>query len=379
MREPLVSALVGCLALCGMGCAATKPEPFLNERARAERHYSHGRYAEAATAWKRAAAATDRRSDETEAHFRAASAELRAGNLEAAARSYKRVLAIAPDGSRAARAAYELGLIEIEQGRPEQGEKQLALVITRYQESALAERAFLRLLSRLEQRRTLGQLLEFVDETLAKVSQPELSERLCYTRAGLLARQGRHAQAKLEYLRMADRFPYPEGALWDDALWHAAELERQQGKPEQALAHLERMLKEVEPAHFQGSYARSRYAEAQFRIAEIYRDDLAREREALVAFRKVFSEHPTSLLRDDALWQEALLARRTRNDKTACSALELLLDAIPESRFAPCAPLLCPRLRPPTSRSCRRYIERSLAAPSDASQPPDASSPQSSK
>jgi hypothetical protein len=130
------------------------------------------------------------------------------------------------------------------------------------------------------------------------------------------------------------------------------------------------MLREVEPALLQGSYTRPRYAEAQYRIAEIYRDDLAQPERARREFRRVFDEYPTSLLRDDALWQEALIGRATGDSNASCDPLTKLVTQLPDSRYAPCAVLLCasvPRATP--ERSCRGYIRRTLES---SPEPPSA-------
>jgi tetratricopeptide (TPR) repeat protein len=214
-----------------------------------------------------------------------------------------------------------------------------------------------------------------LDASIQASTQPELSEKLRYARARLLEEVGRPDQALNEYLRLADDFPYPHGAYWDDALWRAATLAQSGGDPRRALALLQRMLVEVEPAHFQGSYARARFAEAQYRIAEIYRDDLHQMQLAQMHFRKVFDEHPTSLLRDDALWQEALTATAAGNTNAACAALETLRARLPTSRYAPCAKLLCPNPQYKVDdRNCRSYIRRSLgmaaATVSEAKRPP---------
>ena len=55
------------------------------------------------------------------------------------------------------------------------------------------------------------------------------------------------------YLETARRHPYPEGALWDDALFRAALCEEKVGRPRQAIAVLESMLTEREEAHLSGS------------------------------------------------------------------------------------------------------------------------------
>ncbi len=88
----------------------------------------------------------------------------------------------------------------------------------------------------------------------------------------------------------------------------------------------------------------------------------------------MFVGFPTSTLRDDALWQEALLAR-TSNDTAACGPLATLVQQLPESRYAPCAHEICPKLASIPTRECAAYIERQLHGeappPSEEQKPAD--------
>ncbi len=356
----IVLALLSTLGAAS-GCAKAYPEPYLNERASAERNYTSGRYREAALAWQRASNSTPDASDRSEAVFRAAAAYQRAGDFEHATQLYRQLLEAKPAAERAPRAAYELALIEEKEGAELESKARLHWLITRYPRSAMAGRAFERLLRRIERLDGTEAALDFAKSIETSKDAPELSEQVGYELARLLAENGQLNEALAAYLELARDFPYPRGAYWDDALWHAAAIEREQGRPRKALEHLERMLKDAEPAHFQGSYTRSRYAEAQFRIAEIYRDDLDEQTEARRQFHKVFANYPTSLLRDDALWEEARLAHATGDRAAACEVMRLLTKELPDSRYAACSQRLCPEVATPDpKRPCHTYILRSL-------------------
>jgi tetratricopeptide (TPR) repeat protein len=162
------------------------------------------------------------------------------------------------------------------------------------------------------------------------------------------------------YLELARRFPYPN-AYWDEALQAAARIEEERGRYGAALTHLERMLRERETAQVVGSYERPSYAAARFHIAELYRDRLADPRRARREFRRVFAEHATSPLRDDALFEEALIAVRASDVEGSCQAARLLRDQQPDSRYARCVSALCPAL-PAQDSVCRTYILRRIAA-----------------
>lgn len=362
LASPWLLALSLIAGPCCTHCASAQPKAFVNHRAQAERDYTHGRYWNAAAAWRRAAQAANRPADRQEALYRAAAAQWRAGDLHAARNTLHELLGLAPRGARAARACYDLGLIEFELGHEAQGAARLRTVIAQYPRSGLSVRALDRLVRRTRKQRGLRATLDLVDHVRKQAEATELGEHAAYTRARLLHESGDDEQARRAYLEVASDYPYPQGAYWDDALWYAADLERKRGRPRRAIQLLNSLLAEAETAHFQGSYTRTRYPAAQFRIAEIHRDDLDSKAAARKHFRKVFSDYPTSLLRDDALWQEALVAHASDDEASTCNALRELIRVLPESRYAACVQFLCPRLDPVTDRPCRRYIRRSLEA-----------------
>jgi TolA-binding protein len=203
-------------------------------------------------------------------------------------------------------------------------------------------------------------VLDYIAQAEPALAGTELSEQLLYERARRLDALGKTAEARDAYVVVADRFPYPHGAYWDDALFHGAECEERLGKPQRALELLLRMLAAREESHLSGSYERPRFADAAYKIAELYRDGVRDPAAARRAFRAVFTDFPTSTLRDDALWQEALLARAA-SEAEACAPLALLVRDLPDSRYAPCAQQICPELRLPVSRECRDYIRRELS------------------
>ena len=145
------SALMSSWLVVGAsGCARQHSTPFLNERAAAERHYASGHYSRAAAAWRNASQHAEHRDDRVEALYRAAAAHQRAGDSQAAHAAYLEVIELAPNGPRAARATFELAWLDIEGGDAARGEQGLRAMMLRYQESALAGRAFVGLGDRLE-------------------------------------------------------------------------------------------------------------------------------------------------------------------------------------------------------------------------------------
>jgi tetratricopeptide (TPR) repeat protein len=336
------------------------PRPYVTARAAAERAYAHGRYAEAGEQWLVAAKAAERRRDRSEARYRAAASFQRAGNNGRAAALYDRIARETPRSARSARAAFDGALLELSHGNARYGERLLLSFVLEHADSGVAPRALVLYLGRFEQRGGTKDALAELERLAGRLENTELAERVMYERGRYLERLERAAEARDAYLECARLHGYPRGALWDDALWRAAEIDEHLGNPRAAIAHLERMLREREPSHLQGSYERPRYAEAQFKIAELYRDKIKNLLRARRAFRKVSQEHTTSVLRDDALWQEALLAKKDGDARGACAPLRLLIADEPHSRYAACARLLCPALKDSPERECRRYVARKL-------------------
>jgi hypothetical protein len=97
------------------------------------------------------------------------------------------------------------------------------------------------------------------------------------------------------------------------------------------------------------------------RIAELYRDKLHDHRTARKEFHAVYAAHPTSILRDDALWAEARLAHADGDTSEACSLVTSLRKEFADSRYARCAHVLCATMKPATNeRQCADYIERQV-------------------
>jgi tetratricopeptide (TPR) repeat protein len=344
---PLAAALA--VAACG---AASEPSP---KEAAAERAYSAGRYLEAARRFSEAAAASPRAHDREEARYRQAMSLQRAGRPDEARAVLEAMQKTFPRGARAPRAAYDAALIDIGSGRESDGYRALDALVRRYPDSGPASAALRRYLEWLGKNGE-DRVRAYLEELRPKVAGTELVQYVDYEHARSLERGGATEAARAEYLRVADRYPYPRGVFWDDSLFRAAELEAARGAPREAIAHLERLLADREPAIMQGTYERPRYAQAQFRIGELYRDALHDRARAREAFERMWATNATSRLRDDAAWSAAVIAADSGDTEGACRDLRSLIEENPESRYVPCAPSLCPALRAPSGRPCHEYL-----------------------
>lgn len=345
------------LALC-VACGSPPPAMYTRENEAALAAQRRGDHAVAALHYERAASNAKNERDRDESRYRAASAYARAGDA-ARASELLTALARSSNGERSARADFALADMAPD---PERAEALRVAAIRRHPGSGLARKALEEHVRYLRESAGVDAALAYLKTERGALEQTELGETLAYRIARELDDAGRTAEARDAYLACAARYPYPRGAYWDDALFRAAEQELKLGAPERAVQHLRRLVAEQESANFTGSYERARYAQAQLELGRIYRDVLKDPEQARRALREVWTRHPKSTLADDALFQEALVAREAGDAAGACDALAVLVTKLPQSRFAPCAPLLCGRLAP-VARPCHDYIKRAAGLP----------------
>jgi hypothetical protein len=346
------------LATACLACAPTLPAAYQRARDAAEGAYGSGHFSAAAERWLDAAHSAKSARDRSEARYRAATSFQRAGQIARAKQLYLQLSAGKSD--RAARATFALADLSLQSGDEAGGNAALEAAVRSYPSSGVANLALRRYFAALAQQGGDGAVLDYIARVTPELDQTELAEQLLYERARRLEALGRVADARNAYVALADRFPYPHGAYWDDSLYRAADCELRLAQPGHAVLLLERMLAAREASHFSGSYERPRFADAAYRIAEIYRDELADPKAARHAFHGVFVDFPTSTWRDDALWQEALLASKD-GDLAACAPLSLLVRDLPDSRYVACAHELCAKLPAITRHECAAYIERDLS------------------
>ncbi len=337
----------GCFAL--VACGPSLPKPYTSERDAASTAYSAGAYRDAATHWQRAEALAPNQREKDEARYRRAAALERAGDTAAAERLYAQI-AESPS-ERAERASFARAELALGASESAHGFELLRQAVERFPNSGLASSASRRLLDRALAQGGSQAERALLQALLTRVEGSDLEDALLTRRARALERDGELQAAHEAWLSLARKHPYPLGAYWDEALRAAAELDVKARRPQEALDHLGELLAEREASRLSGSYERPAFAEARFRRAELYRDALNDAERARSEFRRVYDDHDTSLLRDDALFEIALIALSQRNQEAACENARLLQSEQPDSRFARCGHELCPP-SPRSSRPC---------------------------
>ena len=360
-RSPSGAWFALLFASFGLGGCAKKESGFLLAKSAGDRAQSAGRLDEAAESYRRAALATSKAHDREQGFFLEAAALARGGRIPEAMKAFEELEQRFPAGDHAARASFERARLEQEHGDRAKGEAMFEAALFKYPASG-PSRGGLQKVIALHEGKAAGGGLAFLARAEARLAKTELAEDFYYRRAELLRSAGKDLEARDAFVATAKRFPYPGGKLTDDAWFHAAEISEKIGDDQTALACLQSLLAPREASSFgQGSYERPRYSAAQFHLAELYRDRLGDPLRARVEFRRLYRSFRTSTLRDDALFQEALLAKRAGDGASTCATAALLARDFPESRFAGCTDRLCADVKPPSAApTCRAYVEEQI-------------------
>jgi tetratricopeptide (TPR) repeat protein len=365
------SRILGLALGLTLACGASLPPRFVSERDQAIAAYAQGSYRDAAAHWRNAASLAPDERERDEAVFREATCLERAGDRAAAEAIYATLEQ--GHGERAARAAFARAESVLGRGDEAAGYELLARATLRFPSSGPARGGAGRVIDHAREQGGAAAERREIERFLAGTAGSELEESLLFRRARWLEQNATPAEAAAAYRDVATRYPFPRGIFWDDSVVALARLDEQAGRYREAVAGLEDLLKHRDEASLTGSYERTSYAEARFHIAELYRDKLGDPARARAEFRRVFTDHPTSRLSDDALFEEALVAFARHDAAGACEPMQLLLGKRAESRYAPCAHALCPDLS--TKGECRSYIDariRRAANPdAGADAPPD--------
>ncbi len=333
--------VVACLGLVALAasCAARPPMAFRAELAAGDRAYHAGRFGEAAHAYERASREAVSARDRGDARYRAAMACRRDGDEECTARLLSDVATEGGDWNHAPRARLELASLALRSSAGAERESnvdQLRALIEQSPETGPALGALRLALRTLDaddpsRSRSIAWL-----EALAlvpRVGGSIIIESVLAARATRLEARGDVDAAEAAWRDLLQRVPYPDNSHWDDGHLALARLLRAQGRAREAVQAIERMLAVRESSWGNGSYAAPRFDDGAWLRAEMLRDDLHEPAAAADAYHQVYAEHLTSLRRDDALWEEAALRRRT-DPAAACRVWRTLATEFACRRFA---------------------------------------------
>jgi hypothetical protein len=346
------------LPLALLSCAPNRGVAYDRAYAEAARAEGAGRLAEAVEDYDRAATQATRPRDRDRARWSAADVLSRANRV---ADAVARLDAMATqDGSEyQAEAAYRAAALRIDHGDADRGWRDMERVPRRFPAHGVAHVAVRRLAQHADEQGPQAGLAELT--ALGRdLDKTELVELITFLSAEHIETLGQDVAARDAYLRIADRWPYPYGAFFDDALWHASQLDEKLGRPQAAADDLERLVAQRETTSLMGSYERAKYVPSMLRLGELYAGPLHDRAKARDAYHRLYAEYTHSTKRDAALWHEAALWREDGDARTACDRLATLVHEFPDSRYVPCATAHCPGLERPAKsgapKECREYI-----------------------
>ncbi len=348
---------------CAVGaCAPNHGAAYERAMADADQAEVLGRYAESAKGFDGAASLARLPRDQTHAVYLAALMYERAGDLAAARERFLALSSASPPTEDSGAAAYKEASMDIQAGDELRGWDEMNTMLVRLPNDGLGKSALHRILQHLDETHGPAATLVYLRQLAPKLERTERAEEVAYETAARLLASGSLEEARDAFVRTATRWRYPVGALWDDALYRAAEIDQRLGRPNAALADLDAMLSQQEVSVLNGSYTRPRYPEAAMFAAKICRDDLHDAARARTRFHAVFTRFPTWGERDTALWMEAELWKKDGLAAEECVVLDTLVRDVPDSRYVPCATARCSTLtRLPGSRApaeCHAYLER---------------------
>jgi tetratricopeptide (TPR) repeat protein len=320
-----------------------------------------GRYGEAARDFDAAASHALLQRDRAYATYLAALMFEKDGDVVSARDRYHVLSLASPPDEESGAATYKEADMDIARGDASYGWQEMDAMLRRSPNDGFAKSALHRMLRHVDEGQGPAGTLAYLRALTPTLDPTERAEEVAYETAARLEILGRLEEARDAFVRTAARWPYPIGALWDDALYRAAEIEERLGRPEAALFDLDAMLSQQEVSLLIGSYTRPRYPEAAMFAGRICRDDLHDAERARKRFHAAYANFPSWGMRDEALWLEADLSKTAGHLVEECGTLDKLAREFPDSRYLPCAMARCPAIRrPPQSRAplrCHSHIE----------------------
>jgi len=255
-----------------------------------------------------------------------------AGRTEPAIRTYLAIPArAAGDPATAATAVYRAGELLLRDHQVTPAWTALWRVVTDYPDEPIAADA-LRALVTDGRRRDARALADELGKLLTPLAETQIGDNLLWSLADLTEHDlGNPEAARAIY----DRIPvdYPASGLRDDARWHAARISRLLHDPAGAAQRLRALLATREVAIGAGSYFSIWLDDAQLELGKILRDDLHDLPGAAAAFRRLPSDYPASILRDDALYELAVTLEQMQDHAGACVAVARLGKQFADSKY----------------------------------------------
>ncbi|MEM9066856.1 MAG: tetratricopeptide repeat protein [Myxococcota bacterium] len=327
LGRPHLGRVWAAVAILTFGCPPTlsRPEsgPHLDYLAQGEREMRHGRFDAAATAFSQAASEAERRVDRDEARYRQSRALREGERFHEAIAILDEIAATRPPSRRTARAIFDAALLHERLGDESEAIAGFERVVRQHSDEGPAARALRLWLSKLPP----GSARRLTEVLHRDLRDTDLADDLLAARAELALEEGDRQGARGALEQLVADHPYPQGHRWDDAIERLAQMDLEDGAPEQAVRRLSAMLERAEQTTIVGSYTLPAFPRAQLEIARIYRDHLADPEAAEDAFEELSRRFPDSTLRDDATVELGEMLLGSGRIRRGC---EMLRDAVAE-------------------------------------------------
>lgn len=328
--RPIRLLCLACFVLLA-GCPPTISEPRSEDHLRAlaegERNMGHGRYEEAAVDFAEAADEAERRVDLDEALYRQTIALTQLERYDEAIAILQEVADRRPVSRRTSRAMFEIALIRLDHLHQDaQAMQDFERVMHETPDDGLGSRSLYYILRDFENRGDSQGAIAFCDRLYGELGNSTLGDDLLRAKANLQLLIGDRAGARTSLEELVQRYPYPYGQRWDDAIVTLAEMDVEDGQPQRAIDRLKELVNRNEETNLVGSYTLPSMPRAQMRIAQIYRDELHDYPEASDAYEYLLRRFPRSVLRDDALYQAGVMWLENGEHDRGCRFLRRVLD-----------------------------------------------------
>ncbi|HEX7666501.1 MAG TPA: hypothetical protein VF407_18370, partial [Polyangiaceae bacterium] len=229
---PLAFVLV---AACGHASAT----PYQVAFAQGERAETAGRFAEAAKGYDAASKIAPNDRERAHAEFASAEMSIRAGDRATGAAKLRAIASANPPGEHTAEAAYRIASLEISENDA-QGWIELEHAMAKFPNEGVAHRSLQRLSAHVEETNGKAAAISWLETIAPSFTGTELEQAVAYETAKRVEANGDAEGARTRYLAIAEKWPYPHGAFWDDSLYEAAVIDEKAGRYDDAIAHLNR-------------------------------------------------------------------------------------------------------------------------------------------
>ncbi len=174
--------------------------------------------------------------------------------------------------------------------------------------------------------------MSFLEQALERARGTTLRQVVAVHLARAHLREGERSRARsmLEDIHLH----FPASSVWHSATNMLVKLHREAGRHEAEAEALERLTGRFERTLKPGTYDSPLYTQGELRLAALYCGVLERPAEGAAVLERFGARHPSSRLRDDALWQLAACRERIGGEKQRWAVLCRLLADHPLSRWS---------------------------------------------